>query len=55
MKVSGSRTAARGKSGHQPGNPGEGELFVLFIDRTKMIKQLLDIVNEQGLVLETKD
>jgi hypothetical protein len=53
MKTSAPGTFSRSKNG-QPGNPGEPEVFVLCIDRAKMIKQLLEVVGE-GLLSEMQD
>jgi len=48
MKTSGITS----KAGSRPENTGEGDLFVLVIDREKMIKQLLEAVQNLGLPLE---
>lgn len=54
MKTSGA-ALTREKAGSRPGNAGEGNLFVLVIDREKMIKQLLEAVSSLGPPLERKD
>jgi hypothetical protein len=54
MKTSGAaithnKARSRGK------NSGEGSLFVLVIDRKKVIKQLLEAVGNPGLSFERKN
>ena len=55
MKKSCPVNLSRGQAGSWPGAASEGELFVLVIDREKMIKQLLEAANNLGLSLEEHD
>jgi hypothetical protein len=52
MKTSDAVTLYRDKAGDRPENANQGDLFVLVIDRKKMVKQLLEAVHSLGLPLE---
>ena len=55
MKTSGTRTISRGKGRSRPGDSGQGGVFVMSIDRAKLIEQLLAVVNNEGMAFQPRD
>jgi len=55
MKTSGTRTISRSKGRSRPGDPGQGGVFVLSIDRAKLIEQLLAVVGNEGMAFQPRD
>jgi hypothetical protein len=49
MKMSGTRTLSRGRRESRPRNSRGGDVFVMCIDRARLIEQLLDLADSRGL------
>jgi hypothetical protein len=49
------RTTSRGKGRSRPGDTGQGGVFVMSIDRAKLIEQLLALVGNEEMMLQPRE